>query len=226
MGRGTKGPLGHLWVQAWTDNDYLNLRALSRALFDIISSSGHSPEELFLRSGNSPAFVCPSNCPPVNISCYHISSKTTGPKIKFYLFAIVYLPTLLLPTQLFFCFSRSIVFFFSIFQFQSEILTLYKLTIKKTHRKSFYPSLFVFVSFVMAALFIYTNLRKKKKKKKTPTYPPLKHLSRQLQTNNFLSMALVGFFLTWSEWIPSVSICSSTKKNSGPSTNMAAVGHL
>ena len=24
VGRGTKGPLGHLWVQAWTDNDYLN----------------------------------------------------------------------------------------------------------------------------------------------------------------------------------------------------------
>ena len=67
-------PLGHLWVQAWTDNDYLNLKAL----FDIISSSGRSPEELFLRSGNSPAFVCPSNCPSVNISCYNISSKTTG----------------------------------------------------------------------------------------------------------------------------------------------------
>ena len=62
VGRGTKGPaLGHLWVQAWTDNDYLNMRALLRALFDIISSSGCSPEELFLRSGNSPASVCPSN---------------------------------------------------------------------------------------------------------------------------------------------------------------------
>ena len=73
--RGTKGPLGHLWVQAWTDNDYLNLRAL----FDIISSSGRSPEELFLRSENSPASVRrSSNCPSVNISCYHISSKTTG----------------------------------------------------------------------------------------------------------------------------------------------------
>ena len=71
MGRGTKGP--HR-----TDNDYLNLRALLRALFDIISSSGRSPEELFLRSGNSPAFVRPSNCPSVNISCYHLSSKTTG----------------------------------------------------------------------------------------------------------------------------------------------------
>ena len=41
--RGTKPPppaarplLGHRWVQAWTDNDYLNLRAL----FDIMSSSG------------------------------------------------------------------------------------------------------------------------------------------------------------------------------------------
>ena len=44
------------------------------AFFDIISSSGRSPEELFLRSGNSPASVCPS----VNISCYRISSKTTS----------------------------------------------------------------------------------------------------------------------------------------------------
>ena len=33
-------PLDHLWVQAWTDNDYLNLRALLMVLFDIISSSG------------------------------------------------------------------------------------------------------------------------------------------------------------------------------------------
>ena len=54
---------GHLWVQAWTDNDYLNLRAL----FYIITSSGRSPEELFLRSGNSPTSVCPSNWPSVNI---------------------------------------------------------------------------------------------------------------------------------------------------------------
>ena len=58
VGRGTKGLLGHLWVQAWTDNDYLTLRTLLRALFDIIISSGHSPEELFLRSGNSPASDC------------------------------------------------------------------------------------------------------------------------------------------------------------------------
>ena len=85
VGRGTKGwrsrgPLGHLWVRAWTDNDYLNLRALLRALFVtcIISSSGRSSEELFLRSGNSAASVRPSNCPSVNISCYRISSKTTG----------------------------------------------------------------------------------------------------------------------------------------------------
>ena len=78
VGRGTKGPLGHPLVQTWTDNDYLNLRALLRALFDIISSSGRSPEELFLRSGNSPASVCPSNCPSVNISCCRISSKTIG----------------------------------------------------------------------------------------------------------------------------------------------------
>ena len=78
MGRGTKSPLGHLWVQAWTDNDYLNLRALLRSLFGIIISSGRSPEKLFLRSGNSPAFVRPSNCSSVNISYYHSSSKTTG----------------------------------------------------------------------------------------------------------------------------------------------------
>ena len=78
VGQGTKGPLGHLRLQAWTDNDYLNLTALWRALFYIISSSGHSPEELFLRSWNSPASVCPSNCPSVNISCYRFSSKTTG----------------------------------------------------------------------------------------------------------------------------------------------------
>ena len=45
VARGTKGPLGHLWAQAWTDND-------------IISSSGLSPVELFLRPGNSPASVC------------------------------------------------------------------------------------------------------------------------------------------------------------------------
>ena len=78
VGRGTKGPLGHLWVQSWTDNDYLNLRAILMVLFDIISSSGRNPEKLFLhvRSGNSQ--VCQSNCPSGNISCYRISSKTTG----------------------------------------------------------------------------------------------------------------------------------------------------
>ena len=79
MGRGTKGlprlPVG----SAWTDNDYLNLRALLRAIFfNTISSSRRSSEELFLRSGNSPASVWPTNCPSVNISCYRISSKTTG----------------------------------------------------------------------------------------------------------------------------------------------------
>ena len=55
------------------------------------------------------------------------------PKIKFYLFAIAYLPTILPPTQLFFCFFRTNFFFFtfSIFQVQSELLKLYKLTRKK-----------------------------------------------------------------------------------------------
>ena len=38
-----------------------------------------------------------------------------GPKIKFYMFAIAYLPTLLPPTQLFFCFSRTNFFFFFCF---------------------------------------------------------------------------------------------------------------
>ena len=37
MGRGTKGPPRPLWVQAWTHNDYLNLRALLRVHFDIIT---------------------------------------------------------------------------------------------------------------------------------------------------------------------------------------------
>ena len=59
---GVGPPLCHLWFQAWTDKDYLNLRALLRTLFDIISSSGCSPEELFLRSGNSPASVQLSVC--------------------------------------------------------------------------------------------------------------------------------------------------------------------
>ena len=58
--------------------DYLHLRAFFKAIFYIISSSRRSPEELFLRSGNCPASVCPSNCPSVNVSCYRISSKTTG----------------------------------------------------------------------------------------------------------------------------------------------------
>ena len=74
VGRGTKGPTRPPMGSTWTDNDYLNLRAL----FDIISSSGRSPEELFLRSWSSPASVWPTNCPSVNISCYRISSKTTG----------------------------------------------------------------------------------------------------------------------------------------------------
>ena len=58
-------------------------------------------------------------------------NRLIRPKIKFYLFAIAYLPPLLLPTQLFFLLFT--FFFFStvsIFQFQSEILNLYKLTRK------------------------------------------------------------------------------------------------
>ena len=44
----------------------------------MISSSGRSPEELFLWSWNSPVSICPSNCPSINISCYRISFNTTG----------------------------------------------------------------------------------------------------------------------------------------------------
>ena len=67
VGEGLWGPLGYVWVQAWTDNDYLKLRALSMVLFDIITSSGKSPACVFLFS-----------CPSVNMSCYRISSKTAG----------------------------------------------------------------------------------------------------------------------------------------------------
>ena len=89
-------PLGHLWAQAWTDNAYLNLRALLRALFYIISSSRRSPEELFLRSGNSPASVCPSNSPSVNISCYRISSSTTDRRRPCLIFLVIASPQKLL----------------------------------------------------------------------------------------------------------------------------------
>ena len=73
MGRGTEEPPRPPVGSAWTGNDCLNLRALLRAPFDIISSSGRNAEELFLRSGNSPASVWPTNSPSVNISCYCIS---------------------------------------------------------------------------------------------------------------------------------------------------------
>ena len=63
VGRGTKGPLGHLWVQAWTDNDYLNLILL--ALLDVVQRSFSYGLGTLRR-------------PSVNISCYRISSKTTG----------------------------------------------------------------------------------------------------------------------------------------------------
>ena len=52
VGRWTKGPhRPPVWVQAWTDNDYLNLSALLRAFFDIIRSCRRSPDELFLQYG-------------------------------------------------------------------------------------------------------------------------------------------------------------------------------
>ena len=59
------------------------------------------------------------------------------PKIKFYLFAIGYLPTLFLPTQLFFlhfqnsfCFSFLSFFCILLYQCLAEIPKLYKLTRK------------------------------------------------------------------------------------------------
>ena len=85
-----------------------------------------------------------------------------GPKIKLYLFAVAYL----VPTHTFtpyptFCFAfPEVIFFFavSIFQFESEMLNLYKLTRKNPIKISFNPSLFIFFSFVMAALFIYFSM--------------------------------------------------------------------
>ena len=64
VGRGIKGPLGHLWVQAWTDNDYLNLILL--ALLDVV-----------VQRSFSYGLGTPRR-PSVNISCYLISSKTTS----------------------------------------------------------------------------------------------------------------------------------------------------
>ena len=63
VGRGTKGPLGHLWAQAWTGNDYLNLILL--ALLDSVQWSFSYGLGTLRR-------------PSVNIICYRISSKTTG----------------------------------------------------------------------------------------------------------------------------------------------------
>ena len=61
------------------------------------------------------------------------------PKIKFYLCAIAYLSILFLPTQLFFCISRTLfvfLFFFYfcilLYQCPAEIPKLYKLT-RKPH---------------------------------------------------------------------------------------------
>ena len=105
------------------------------------------------------------------------------PKIKFYLFAIAYLPTHLsfIPySTFFFCFSRSYFFFFfffavSIFQFQSEMLNLYKWTRKKPTGIAFIPhflSLFLlcwlsylFTFHCRRGNFIQSNLPTKKKKK-------------------------------------------------------------
>ena len=72
------------------------------------------------------AIICNEGSKPEILSWI---AQTTGPKIKFYLFAIAYLPTLLPPYSIyFFAFPELFFFFFafSIFQFQSEILKLYK----------------------------------------------------------------------------------------------------
>ena len=106
-----------------------------------------------------------------------------GPKIKFYLFAIAYLPTLLLPTQFFFfCFSRSNFFFFavSIFQFQSVILNLYKLKRKTPTGIAFIPhflSLFffcdgclIYLLFNVGEVTLYSPTNLQKKNPDVPTH--------------------------------------------------------
>ena len=106
-------PLGHLLVQAWTDNAYLNLRALLRALFFILLALLDVVQRSFSYGLGTLQQPSASNSPSINISCYRISS-----------------------------------------------------------------------------------------------------------------IPLVGFFLNLVRISPSVSCCASTKKNSGPSTNRAAVGHV
>ena len=102
--------------------------------------------------------------------------RSIGPKIKFYLFAIAYLPTLFPYSTFFSCFSRSNFFFFFFFfffsflflfccfnisfQFQSEILTLYKLTRKKPTGIAFIPHfLSLFVLWWLPYLFTFQRRR-------------------------------------------------------------------
>ena len=68
VGRGTKGSPRPPMGSGMVDNDYLNLRALLRAIFDIISSSGRSFSYGLGTLRRS--FV--------KIYCYRISYKTTG----------------------------------------------------------------------------------------------------------------------------------------------------
>ena len=85
-GRGTKDPLGHLWVQAWTDNDCLNLRVLFREPFYIISSSGRS-FSYGLGTLRRPSV---RQTPSVNVcKCYRIYSKTTWPPSAIFDFFLV-----------------------------------------------------------------------------------------------------------------------------------------
>ena len=51
VGRGAEGPSMPLVGSGLDGYNYLNLRTLFRALFDIISSSGRSPKELFFSDG-------------------------------------------------------------------------------------------------------------------------------------------------------------------------------
>ena len=74
VARGTKGSLRPPVGSGTADNDSLNLRVLLRAIFYIISSSGHSPEELFLRSGNSPASHSPRLSVQLSVCKHFLSS--------------------------------------------------------------------------------------------------------------------------------------------------------
>ena len=115
-------------------------------------------------------------------------SLLTGPKIKFYLLAIAYLPTLLPPTQLFFFLFQNL-FFVWLFQYFSFSLKykLYQLIIRKNKKKKknrillsptyylcfFYDDCLIYLLFNVGEVTLYspTNLPKKKQQN-FPTYLP------------------------------------------------------